>query len=335
MRIAVDAAGGDHAPRAPVEAALRAAAGGECQVVLVGPEAAVRPLLPAGSRGVELVDAPEVIAPEEQPALAVRRKRRSSVVVGMELLRAGRVDAFVSAGDTGALVVAGKWLLDTLPGVRRPALATVLPTLDGRGLLLLDVGAQVDCQPEDLYRFAVMGAVFAERVLGRRPPRVGLLNVGSEARKGSHLAREAHALLAAGPLTFVGNVEARDLFAAPADVVVADGFVGNLVLKTIEGTAMALMRVLREELGRDARGRLGGLLARPAFRRVRARFDYGEYGGAPLLGLAGAVVKCHGSSDARAIASGIRVAAEMVRGQVLARIAAAWPGEEGDRVGRA
>lgn len=334
MRIAVDAAGGDHAPRAPVEAALAAAARGDCQVVLVGPAAAVRPLLPSEVRGVELVDAPEVIAADEQPARAIRRKRRSSVVVAVELLRRGEVDGFVSAGDTGALVVAGKWVLDTLPGVRRPALATLLPTLDGRGLLFLDVGAQVDCDPEDLYQFAVMGAVFAEQVLGRRPPRVGLLNIGSEARKGSRLAREAFKRLRHADLAFAGNVEARDLLLGQADVVVADGFVGNLVLKAVEGTAMTLFRLLRQELGGDPRGRLGGLLARPALRRVRERFDYREYGGAPLLGLGGVVVKCHGSSDARAIAAGIRVAVEMVRGRVLPRIAAAWSGE-GDRVGEA
>lgn len=330
MRIAVDAAGGDHAPGAPVQAALAVAERGECEVVVVGPAERIEPMLGRRAGSIEVVDAPEVISAEESPALAVRRKPRSSIAVGIRLVREGRVDGFVSAGDTGALMVAGKWILDTIPGIERPALAAVLPTRDGRGLVLLDVGAQVDCSAAELLSFAVMGAVFAEHVLGRTPPRVGLLNIGTEARKGNRVTREAYDLFSRGPFDFAGNVEPRDLLEGGVDVVVADGFAGNLVLKTIEGTALSLFRLMRSELRASLRSSLGALIARPALERVRARLDYREHGGAPLLGLGGVVIKCHGSSNAVAIANGIRVARGMVAGRVLERIGAA--AEKGDGV---
>ncbi|HEX6988412.1 MAG TPA: phosphate acyltransferase PlsX [Bacillota bacterium] len=322
MRIALDVMGGDLAPAAPLEAARSAAARfPQARFLLVGPEAEIRAGLGGDAERFDVIDAPEVIRVDEPPAQAVRRKPGASIPVGVDLVRQGQADALVSAGNTGALMVAATLELGTIPGVRRPALATMLPTWDGRGLLMLDLGAQVDCAAEHLVQFAVMGAVFMERVRGLTGPRVALLSIGAEAAKGSRAVREAHELLAASDLNFVGNVEARDLFAGPADVVVCDGFVGNAVLKAIEGTALGIFRLLRQEIQASRLTALGALLARSGLRRVRRRLDYAEYGGAPLLGVNGVVVKCHGSSDARAVANGIGAAVRAVEQGMIARIA--------------
>lgn len=325
MKIAVDMTGGDHSPSAPIQAVVQAARElPEVEFLIVGPEPAMTNLLEQhGGRGlgIHVIDAPDVIGPDESPAQAVRRKPHSSINVGINLVRAGTADAFLSAGNTGALMVAGTLQLGMLPGVRRPALAAMLPTRDGRGFLLLDLGAQVDCNAEHLVQFAVMGSVYLERVLGVESPRVALLSLGTEPAKGNRAVREAHEALLNSALQFVGNVEARDLFDRVADVVVCDGFVGNAVLKTIEGTAFGLFRLLRAEVNRNFLSSVGAWLARDALLRVRARLDYTEYGGAPLLGLAGVVVKSHGSSNVRALRNGITVAVQAVKEQVISRTA--------------
>lgn len=319
MRIAVDAMGGDQAPAAAVAAAVEAAREGLAEIALVGrPDAIARERERLGAERVPLtvVPATEVIAADDQPVQAIKRKKDSSLVLGASLVARGEADAFVSAGNTGALMAAGLFVCGRIPGVRRPALSGVFPTLDGVGCLVLDLGAHMDADPGNLYQFALMGAIYTEKVRGIPRPRVGLLNVGSEENKGNELTRQAYPLLKDGPFDFVGNVEGRDIFTRAADVVVCDGFVGNVLLKTLEGLGQGVFALLRQELTAGWRERLGALLLRPALRRFGRKVDYAEYGGAPILGVDGVLIKCHGSSDARAILNGIRVAVTVVRERV-------------------
>lgn len=316
MRIAVDAMGGDYAPEAIVAGALAAVRELGTEVVLVGPEARVRAELARhrGAPPVDVVDAPEVIEMHEAPAMALRRKRRASVVVAVELLKARRVDGVVTAGHTGAAMGAALLGLGRIPGVDRPAIAAVLPTQTARPAILLDVGANVDCKPHHLLQFAQMGAAYAHRVLGAASPRVGLLSNGSEEGKGSELTLAAAPLLRASGLNFVGNVEARDFFLGVADVVVCDGFVGNVTMKFGQGLALAIRNIVKEEL-RGWRGKLLRLYLAPlvgSVLRLYRRIDYREYGGAPLLGIDGVVVIAHGSSNARALRNAVRVAADAI-----------------------
>jgi glycerol-3-phosphate acyltransferase PlsX len=316
MRIAVDAMGGDYAPEAIVSGAVAAAKELGADVVLVGPEARVREELARhrGAPALEVVDAPEVIEMHEAPAMALRRKRRASVVVAVELLKARRVDAVVTAGHTGAAMGAALFGLGRIPGVDRPAIAAVLPTQTDRPAILLDVGANVDCKPQHLLQFALMGSVYANRVLGAAAPRVGLLSNGVEEGKGSELTLAATPLLRDSGLNFVGNVEARDFFLGVADVVVCDGFVGNVTMKFGQGLALAIRNIVKEEL-RGLRGKLLRLYLAPlvgSVLRLYRRIDYREYGGAPLLGIDGVVIVAHGSSNARALRNAIRVATETV-----------------------
>jgi len=316
MRIAVDAMGGDHAPEAIVSGAVAAARELGVDVVLVGPEARVRGELArhGGPPALEIVDAPEVIEMHEAPAMALRRKRRASIVVAVELLKARRVDAVVTAGHTGAAMGAALLGLGRVPGVDRPALALVLPTQTAQPAILLDVGANVDCKPHHLLQFALMGAAYANRVLGTTSPRVGLLSNGTEEGKGSELTLAATPLLRASGLNFVGNVEARDCFVGVADVVVCDGFVGNVAVKFGQGLALAIRDIAKDEL-RGLRGKLLRLYLAPLvgpILRLYRRIDYREYGGAPLLGIDGVVIVAHGSSNARALRNAVRVAAEAV-----------------------
>ncbi|HEY8475263.1 MAG TPA: phosphate acyltransferase PlsX [Chloroflexota bacterium] len=322
MRIALDAMGGDHAPRVPVEGAVQAVATLGVEVLLVGqPDALERELARFAPvpPGVQVVPAPDAIGMDEHPVAAVRQKPGSSLVVGLKLVRDGEAAAFVSAGNTGAVMAGALFILGRLPDVDRPPLATVFPTLHGH-CLLLDVGANADCRPEHLVQFALMGSVYQERVLGRPEPRVALLSIGEEETKGNLLTVEAHRLLRASALRFVGNVEGKDVPHGVADVIVCDGFVGNVVIKLAEGLGGAIFQVVREEVSRDALGRLAGLLLRPAFRRVRRRFDYAEYGGAPLLGVRGVVIVAHGRSNATAIRNAIRVAQRAVDEGLVQRI---------------
>lgn len=318
MKIAVDAMGGDHAPAVVVAGAVAAARELGTQIVLVGPEARVRGELlrhRADGFGIEIADAPEVIEMHESPAMALRRKRRASISVAVELIRDGRADAVVSAGHTGAAMGAALLGLGRIPGVDRPAIAAVLPTLATTPVILLDVGANVDCRPHHLQQFALMGSVYANRVLGIATPRIGVLSNGSEEGKGNDLTNATSQLLRASPgLQFVGNVEARDIFSAVADVVVCDGFVGNIALKIGEGLSLAIRSIVKGELV-GWRGRLLKLYVAPLVGKVRrlySRIDYREYGGAPLLGINGVCIIAHGSSNARAIRSAIRAATEAV-----------------------
>ncbi len=313
MRIAVDAMGGDHAPADVVIGALEASRSFGIPVGLVGREERIAPFLTqentAGADYV-LIEAPEEIGPHEKPAQAVRQKRLSSIVIGVESVRQGQTDAFVSAGNTGALMTASLLSLGKI--MRRPALGVVLPTISGQPLLLLDAGASVDARPEDLVEYALAGSLYSEQVLQRSEPSVALLNIGVEEGKGNEMVRGAYDLLKQQPLRFIGNIEGRDLIAGTVDVVVCDGFVGNIALKVIEGVGSGVFSLLRDELAKGFQTRLGGFLVHERVRSVAKRLDYATYGGAPLFGVRGPVIKCHGSSRALAVRNGVRVAHDYV-----------------------
>jgi len=317
MRVAVDAMGGDHAPREVVVGAVQAARTLGVDVTLVGPTRLLEEELrhAGGAPGVRIEEAPEVIEMAEAPAMALRRKRRASIPVAVDLVHRGEADAMVSAGNTGAAMAAALFGLGRVEGIDRPAIAAALPTTRGRAILV-DVGANVDCRPKHLVQFAVMGSVYA-RVLGIPEPRVGVLSNGTEETKGNDLVIRAGELLRQSGLRFIGNVEGREFFDGVADVVVCDGFVGNLVLKFGEGLALGIFTLLREELTRGVRVRLGVLLAAPGLRAVRRRMDYTEYGGAPLLGVNGVCIISHGSSKAKAIRNAVALAAESVRARMV------------------
>jgi phosphate acyltransferase len=312
VRVAVDAMGGDRAPGEIVAGALDAA-GPKITPVLVGPRGLV-------TEGLELVEAPATIAMDEKPGEAVRAKSDSSLVVTCRLVREGRAQAAVSAGNTGAMLAAGLLEVRRLRGVNRPAIAVVLPARRGPSVLI-DSGANADARAEHLRQFAHMGSVFAEEILGVRNPEVRLLSIGEEPEKGSQLTQEAHQLLLeAEDLNFRGNTESRDLLEGAADVIVCDGFTGNVVLKTLEGTIRSVMNALRQEITASRRGKLGGLLIRPATRGLRERLDPDTYGGAYLLGLRGLAVIAHGSSGRKAIANAIRLAARGVEHDVAGHL---------------
>lgn len=324
MRIAVDAMGGDHAPREIVRGAVDYAADSTDEVILVGDAPRLEREIAGYGRvrpgNISVVDAPEVIGMGEQPATAIRAKRRASIVVATDLVRDGAADAVVSAGSTGATMAAAVFRLGRVEGIDRPALPAHMLTATGP-VMLLDVGANVDSDPEHLVQFAAMGAIFAERVLHVRNPRIGLLNIGEEAEKGDSLAKEAHEKLAAADLHFVGNVEAHDMIAHRADVVVCDGFVGNVVIKFFEGITSFIFRALREDLQQGPIAPLALLALKPGFDRMRARFDYERYGGAPLLGVRGVSIVTHGRAKARMVENAIRVGSESAHARVPELIA--------------
>jgi glycerol-3-phosphate acyltransferase PlsX len=269
---------------------------------------------------IEVVHASEVIAMDDKVE-AIRAKRDSSIRVGLRLVRDGRADGFVTAGNTGAAMATARMVLGTLPGVDRPALAAAFPTVLNTAAVLIDVGANVDCEPLNLEQFAVMGDIYCRAIFGKKRPRVGLLSIGEEESKGNELTREAFKLLKELPLNFVGNVEGRDLYNGEVDVIVADGFVGNVALKTSEGVARLVRAVLKETLKSTITRQVGALLSRNAFSDFKKRLDHTEYGGAPLLGVKGVCFITHGSSNTNAIKNAIRVAAEFAEGQVNETIA--------------
>jgi glycerol-3-phosphate acyltransferase PlsX len=320
MRIFLDAMGGDDAPAAPVAGAveaLRKYPG--LEITLAGDMSRVGPLLTdcddVRSR-ITLLDAPEVITNNESPVMGVRTKTKSATVVGMLKLRDQQVDGFVSAGSTGAVLAGGMFRLGRIPGVERPALAPLLP--NGKSsFLLIDCGANVDCQPEWLTQFGIMGDAYMKGVMGLKKPRVGLINIGAESEKGNALVKAAYPMMEKAPYHFVGNVEAREITHDQADVLVCDGFSGNLVLKFMEGVAGTLMGIIKRELLRDLRGKIGALISKPAFGRVKKAMDYTEVGGAPLLGVRGAVIKAHGSSNGHAMACAIGQCVKMIDGKVV------------------
>jgi glycerol-3-phosphate acyltransferase PlsX len=311
-RIAVDAMGADRGPEEVVAGTLEARSD-DVTPVLVGPAG-------LDTEGLELIEAPDVIGMDEKPTDAVRAKPDSSLVVACRAVREGKADAVVSAGNTGAMLAACLLEIRRLPGVRRPAIAVTIPSRSGASVLL-DAGANADARPEDLLQFAHMGAVFAEEILDVRNPEIRLLSIGEEPEKGNQLTLEAHDLLAASDLNFAGNTEGRDLLRGGADVVVTDGFTGNVALKLLEGTIGNLLDAFREEITATTRGKLGGLLIRPAARRLRDRLDPDTYGGAYLLGLRGLAVIAHGNSSRRAIANAVRLAARGVDHDVVGRLA--------------
>ena len=320
MRIAVDAMGGDHAPAEIVKGAAQAAEAYGVDISLVGLPHAVHPLLDSHPR-LQLVPCTQVIAMDEHPAQAVRNKPDSSIAVCARLCKEGRADGWTSAGNSGAVMAAALLIQGRIRGIERPALGSIVPTLDGFAYFL-DVGANVDSKPEYLVQFAAMGAVYAREMLGRAEPRVALLSNGEEEGKGDELVRETTRRLKGSLPGFIGNVEPKDVYGAKADVVVADGFVGNVAIKMAEATADFLFRSLRDEIPRTLSGKVGGALIRPRVRKIRDRIDWREFGGAPLLGIDGVAVVAHGRSDARAMKNAVRVTRDAVRNQLVAKIRA-------------
>jgi phosphate acyltransferase len=322
VTIALDAMGGDYAPRVPVAAAVAACHDRELEVILVGDRTMIEHALHRhdhdGRLTFEIVDAPESVGMEEEAVAAVRRKRRASIPVALDLVKSGRADAVVSAGHTGAVVAASIFALGRLEGVDRPAIGIQFPTLTGEPTLLIDAGAVTDPRPAHLLQQARIAARYVERTRSIATPRIGLLSNGEEAGKGNALARETFALLeSAEDLHFIGNVEGNGIPRGLCDVLVTDGFTGNVALKTAEGVIALLQSSLRDELTRSLPRKLMAALLRPAFRAAGARLDYREYGGAPLLGVDGLVYIAHGSSDEKALSSALRAAAEAARGDVL------------------
>jgi glycerol-3-phosphate acyltransferase PlsX len=322
-RIAVDAMGTDKAPQTELEGAVEAAREGYAEVLLVGPEDSLRRELARKQvRGlpIEVVHASEAVTMEDAGAKAFRRKRDSSIRVGMRLVRDGKADGMISAGNTGAVMTTAKIVLGSLEGVDRPALAAVFPTSTGKAAVLVDVGANVDCKPQHLEQFAVMGEVYYRVIFGVAHPRVGLLSIGEEDHKGNDLTREAFLLLKQLPLNFIGNVEGRDLYNGRVEVIVCDGFIGNVALKISEGVVEAVSSLLKKALSRNLSAKVGYVLSRKAFQDFKKRVDYSEYGGATLLGVRGVCIICHGGSNSNAIKNAIRVAAEFAEGRVNEKI---------------
>ena len=318
--IALDAMGSERAPKPEIEGAIQAVRHYDLSVLLVGREALVRDELAqhpsAAGLPIQVVNATEVIGMRDKAAQAMRAKRDSSMRVGLRLVRDGRAHGFITAGNTGAAMATAKIVLGTLPGVHRPGLAAVFPTATGEASMMIDVGANVDCGPESLEQFAIMGEIYFRSIFNKPRPRVGLLSIGEEETKGNELTHQAHHLLKRLPINFVGNVEGRDLFNGHADVIICDGFVGNVALKISEGVAETVRAMLKESLTSTIASQVGFLLARKAFKDFKRRIDWSEYGGAPLLGVKGACIVCHGSSNANAIKNALRVAAEFATADV-------------------
>ena len=324
MRIAIDAMGGDHAPGSIIAGAIVAARHLQCGLLLVGPRAEIERELArhpgAGALDIAVVQAPDRIDMHEPAAAALRRYPGASIRVAADAVRAGEADALFSAGHTGASVMAAHAAFGRLPGVERPALATIIPTRRTPAVLL-DSGATVECRPQHLVQFAVMGSAYARVALGCESPRVGLLSVGEEESKGNDLTREAHQLLKSAPVRFVGNVEGPEVFAGEVDVIVCDGFTGNVTLKISEGLVETVEKLLHDELSSTFGTRVGYILSRQAFRRFRKRVDYSEYGGAPLVGVNGLCVVGHGRSSPKAVRNAVAMAARFVGDGLVPRLA--------------
>ena len=312
MKIALDAMGGDDAPAAIVEGAVEAARELGVEIILVGDEKEIKKELSRHSTDrlpLSIVHASQRVEMDESPSSVVRKKRDSSIWVATELVKKSEAVAVISAGNTGASMATALFILGPIPGVERPAIATPLPTLKGTSIMI-DVGANVDCKPLHLFQFAIMGHIYAKEILGIAQPKVGLLSIGEEDTKGNELTKEVFKMLKASALHFIGNVEGRDVYAGEADVIVCDGFIGNVALKISEGLSDAMIQFLKREIMGSALGKLGYFLLKPSFGRFRKKVDYAEYGGAPLLGVDGISIICHGRSSGLAIKNAIRVAKE-------------------------
>jgi glycerol-3-phosphate acyltransferase PlsX len=324
VTIAVDAMGGDHAPKAEVEGAIRAVRSLPVQVILVGKEELVRAELKTHSGWNQLPirvhHASEVVTMDDSPGKAMRTKKDSSIRVASRLVREGVAQGVVSAGNTGAVMAIAKTVQGMVPGVERPALANAFPTLKGSPAVMVDVGANVDCSPRMLAQFAVMGEIYSRVIFNIDRPKVGLLSIGEEEHKGNDLTRGATPLLKSLPINFIGNVEGRDLYTGTVDVIVCDGFIGNVALKVSEGLVDVIKHMLKDSLKATITRQIGYLLSRAAYTDFKKRVDYSEYGGAPLLGVKGVCIISHGRSNANAIKNAIRVAAEFAEGRVNERI---------------
>ncbi len=324
VTIAVDAMGGDHAPEAEVEGAVRAAKAYPVQIVLVGREELVQKELARyeDSMGlpIQVVHASEVVTMEDSAARAMRNKRDSSIRVASRLVRDGTVQGLVSAGNTGAVMATAKTVQGMVHGVDRPALSTVFPTVKGTPVVMMDVGANVDCSPQMLAQFAVMGDIYSRVIFENKNPRVGLLSIGEEEHKGNELTHAAWPLLSSLPINFIGNVEGGDLYSGKADVIVCDGFIGNVALKVSEGVIEIIVKMLKESLQGSIPAQMGYLLASKALKGFKRRLDYSEYGGAPLLGVKGVCIICHGRSNANAIKNAIHIATQFAEKRINQRI---------------
>ncbi|MEC2077016.1 phosphate acyltransferase PlsX [Metabacillus fastidiosus] len=320
MKLAIDAMGGDHAPKSVVEGVIKAvAAFPQLEVTLIGDEKKINEYLTDDNR-ITILHTEEIIEATDEPVRAVRRKKNASMVLMANEVKEGRADGCISAGNTGALMTAGLFIVGRIDGIERPALAPTLPTIDGNGFLLLDAGANVDAKPEHLLQYGIMGSIYAEKVRNVKNPRIGLLNVGTEEKKGNELTKQAFELLKEADINFIGNVESRDLLEGVADVVVTDGFTGNIALKSIEGTAISVFSMLKTALTSNFTSKLAAAVLKPQLRVIKHQMDYSEYGGAALFGLKAPVIKAHGSSDANAIFNAIRQASEMVSNNVAETI---------------
>lgn len=323
MKIALDAMGGDRAPRVIVEGAIQALKEYKnLEVILVGVEQSVRKeLAKYHTKGLPLsiVHASQVVEMDELPTSTLRKKKDSSIMVAVRLVKEKKAQAIVSAGNTGAAMVASKVVLGTLEGIERPTIATLMPQIHGVSILT-DVGANVDCKPQHLFQFAIMGNTYAKEILGIKRPRVGLLSVGRERVKGNELTKATYELLEKISLNFIGNVEGRDIFNGSVDVIVCDGFIGNVVLKTGESLAETIQGMLKQEIKKNLLRKIGALLSMGAYRALQKRIDYSEYGGAPLLGIKGVCIITHGGAPALAIKNALRVAGEFINHKVNAHI---------------
>jgi len=314
IKVALDAMGGDRAPRVIVEGAAWASQTFDCHIVLVGKERNIKKFLDKTDYvkdKISVVPATEVIEMGEPGALSVRRKKNSSISIGIDMLKKKEVDAFISAGNTGAVVCAAMLKLRTLPGIERPGIGIIFPT-PKKPCMMIDAGANIDAKAMHLLHYGIMGSVYSKYILGRDNPTVGILNIGQEESKGTEVIKEARSFFEKTNLNFIGNIEARDVFTGKIDVVVTDGFVGNIVLKVMESFADASSRFLKEELTKRLLPKIGAILSLPVYRAIRKKIDYSEYGGAPLLGIDGRIIIAHGSSNAKAIKSAVRAASEYV-----------------------
>ncbi|MET3207656.1 UNVERIFIED_CONTAM: glycerol-3-phosphate acyltransferase PlsX [Paenibacillus sp. PvR008] len=323
MRIAIDAMGGDNAPEATVEGALSAAAEWkDTDITLVGDRERIESVLNGRAlpANLSIRHASETIDAQDEPVKAVRRKKDASMVVAGRMVKEGEADALISAGNTGALMTTGLLVVGRMEGIERPALAPMIPTIDDQGVLALDLGANMDAKPEHLAQYALMGSLYRQKVHGVASPRVGLLNVGTEAGKGNELTKLAFPLIEELSVNFVGNVESRDVLTGNCDVLVCDGFAGNIMLKSLEGTAGAIFSLLKEQLSKSLKTKLAAALIMPELRGLKDKLDYKEHGGAPLLGLSGLVLKGHGSSDGIAVKNAVRQARTALQNQLVESI---------------
>ncbi|MEC5422729.1 phosphate acyltransferase PlsX [Virgibacillus sp. C22-A2] len=320
MRLAIDAMGGDHAPKEIVLGAMDAVSQiDNLHITLIGDENKIRAYV-TDEKNIDIIHTEEVITSEDEPVRAVKRKKNASLVLMAQEVKENRADACISAGNTGALMSAGLFVVGRIPGIDRPALSPTLPTIDGKGFLLLDVGANVDAKADHLVQYAIMGSIYTEKVRAVSNPTVGLLNVGTEDGKGNDLTKKAFAQMKNAPINFIGNVEARDLLNGAADVVVTDGFSGNIALKTIEGTAMTMFSMLKDTFMSSMKTKIAAGMVKKDLKELKNKLDYSEYGGAGLFGLAAPVIKAHGSSNRRAVYSAIKQACHMVEYNVTETI---------------